>query len=226
MSSVFAKPGDKVRDLIQGCVAQYSNVPLVSAFYETSGVYYKFCVRLKGYIMKEYLDLIKDLSPLIKDLLPLFGVLIGGSIAFFSNIFIEIFRDRRKVKNIAHAFRGEISALLKIVERRKYIELIEEEIENNSMGFVNIPVNRTYFNVYMSNSSNIGLLKPTLTSDISQFYTNANSILEDFESIRNQDFQFPEEGHKIEFEKNLLKLLKETVSLGAKIISDISKTYK
>jgi hypothetical protein len=158
-------------------------------------------------------------------MLSLLGVLIGGSIVFFNNILLEMFRDKRKARNIAYSFHGEISALLKIVERRRYVEIIERQIHEKPAGFIIIPVNRTYFNVYMSNISNIGLLESKLTSDISQFYTNANSILEDFESLRSPDFQLLEVD-EVEFQKNLLELLKETIELGKKIISDISSTYK
>ena len=99
------------------------------------------------------------------------GVLLGAAISLGTTIgttvFLDYLRHRRESRNLAFAFRGEISALLTIITERGYIRSLEELVRENTTaaspsGFI-VHVRREYFSVYVRNVDKIGTLEPPLT---------------------------------------------------------------
>jgi hypothetical protein len=129
-----------------------------------------------------------------KDALPLIGTLLGGLLALLGGFLSPLWHERRRRKsearNLALAFAGEITALREIAERRGYVADIQRLIEyirsTGQPAFIYVLVRKEYFNVYKENVSHIGLLEPPLPRLIATFYTQANSILEDLETLHDQ----------------------------------------
>jgi len=104
-------------------------------------------------------------SLVLKDYIPLLQTLVGGLLTFLGGLLgsVIIQQQQRKAErnSLASAFYGEIQALLKIIERRQYIQRIQEAIEdirsNREISF-RIKVTRKYFNVYEKNLDKIGIL--------------------------------------------------------------------
>jgi hypothetical protein len=69
-----------------------------------------------------------------KDALPLIGVVIGAVIgglgSFFGSYCLENSKFKREKRNLALAFSGEISALMRIVELREYVNGIENALQH------------------------------------------------------------------------------------------------
>jgi hypothetical protein len=174
-----------------------------------------------------------DTAITLKDYMPLLSVVIGGLLAilggFASTIFVEWRRNARESKKLAFAFRGEIQALSTLVKKRGYAEGIEAHIKHmeqtNQPLFLQIDVRREYFNIFISNIKNIGILKNPLPELIAKFYVQANSILEDFQSYREGVWHNASVEDLISSHKELLLLIKETFSLADEIVDKIGRLY-
>ena len=55
----------------------------------------------------------------------LVGALVGGVLTISSNLVLEHVRAASKAQQLAHAIAGEALALIRIVETRRYMELIQ-----------------------------------------------------------------------------------------------------
>ena len=121
----------------------------------------------------------------------LIAVIIGGLIAitggFLSTMLLERQRARRDSRNLALAFSGEITAVLKSIKERNYEERFTQvinQIEETGMPFyMPFRVRFKYDRVYEANVSRIGLLELPLPEEIPLFYTCLTSILEDLVSL-------------------------------------------
>lgn len=166
--------------------------------------------------------------------IPLLATVLGAIIAlggaFWSTIVIERRREKRQAKNLASAFYGEITALRSIVEKRNYVDGLKQIISvmkttGNPLQY-DVPIEMRYFNVWKENVSNIGILEDPLPADIAIFYTQCNSVLEDFKAIRDGVLDGSDVGALIGFYNNLLELLNDTLRLGEKILSRIAERYR
>ena len=84
--------------------------------------------------------------------------------------------------NLKYAFLGEIYAVLRVIEVRKLLEMVDdciEKTENDNIELPDFSVEGEYFNVYFKNIEKIGIVSPELAKDISAFYTFASSVVED-----------------------------------------------
>lgn len=130
-------------------------------------------------------------------------------------------------RRLAQAFLGEIVALEKIAETRLYIESLGRVIEHmettNTALYFGVKVTKDYFNVYKANVSQIGILETPLPEMICTFYTQMNSILEDFESLSKQEVEVD---FVLTLTKELHKLTTETMDLGRQIKGKIKELYQ
>ena len=111
-------------------------------------------------------------------LLPLLGVVIGGLLSIMGAYISSTLADRRRQtqesNSLAHAFRGEISALVRLTEDRNYQQQIQEVVEHikttRQPFFMSLHVRRKYFAVYNNNVNRIGLLWDPLPEKIACLY--------------------------------------------------------
>ncbi len=164
--------------------------------------------------------------------LPIIQVLIGGILTlgggYVATALHEHRRQTREAKSLALAFRGEIVAIRTIVARRKYLEGISNVIEhirrNNEPRPYTIHVRREYFNVFSKNVDKLGTLTPPLPELIATFYTQANSMLEDIESIRSNELGSDVANQLFAYEE-LYALARDTLRLADEIVEQIGKQY-
>lgn len=157
------------------------------------------------------------------------GVLAGGIVTLTTTIVLELFRERRSARQIAMAFYGELSALQRIVERRRYIEELQSLIDHicqseKSSPFV-IRVTKNYFRVYEENIGKIGLLDQAVTEGIASFYVKANAILDDLQSIDDGLHDFETAEHQVEFYFDMKLLFQETMNDAQELCALINKRY-
>ena len=162
-------------------------------------------------------------------LIAVLGVIIGGSINVASTFYLEGKKQKAHSRRLALAFQGEIGALLKIIQRRRYLETFQwfiEEMERtgNKYSF-DLRVRREYFLVFKNNVGDIGLLACPLPALIAQFYVQANSVLEDIENHRDGTLANVGVSDLIESVKEMRALLHETVELGETIIKETLLLY-
>ena len=162
----------------------------------------------------------------MESLLP---VIVGGIIGIAGGVIgptlLEFFKRKIERENLTGAFIAEIDALLKIVERRRYVEELESlilqaksGIDRNASFSYQFSVRRNPFPVYDANLSKIGILKAPLPQKITQLYAQATSILEDIEDMRDGKNIPRDTMESIERLETLLSLFKDTIDLGQEIV--------
>ena len=166
---------------------------------------------------------------MIHDLTTLLAVVVGGVIAIFTNYFFQRHQLSIERRHLAWAFLGELTAIKFIVEKRQYIEGIRQAIaitERTNQPFpYHFVARRDYFLVFKQNVSKIGMLESPLPELIASFYTQAQSILEDMDSMSENRFaNLPPEEFVVML-KQLLELFISTQQLGDQIISEIRRKY-
>ncbi len=162
----------------------------------------------------------------------LVGVLTGGILTLVGSFVIPILQEKRqskrKARNLAHAFRGEVLALREIVQRRKYAEILSTAIETmrktGQPYEIRIPVRRNYFAVFNNNIAKIGMLDGKLPETIATFYVQANAILEDIASI-NEGFFSKNIPSLIQVYEDLVILLTDSSELALQIANEIEQKY-
>jgi hypothetical protein len=164
----------------------------------------------------------------MKDYIPLLQTLAGGFLTFSGGWLGTVITQRRQrkieSKSLASAFHGEIKALINIIERRRYIQGIQEAItacKSNQKIVLRVRVTRKYFNVYEKNLDKIGILPNPIPEKIVDFYTVMTAILEDLDSINEESFY--EQNAEIIFERlsELNALLKDAVDSGQSVCKRI-----
>jgi hypothetical protein len=161
------------------------------------------------------------------DYAPLLQTLIGGLLAllggFSATWFTQWLHKRVERKNIASAFYGEISSLLRIIKVRGYVQGLEDDLRymQSNLGdisFTHFKATKNYFRVYEYNIGKIGLLNEPLPEKIISFYTFIFAALEDIEEMNQADFS-PSNAELTETIEEILHIAKEVISVGNEILS-------
>lgn len=163
----------------------------------------------------------------------LLAVIVGGVLAtgggILTSVYLERDKQRRESRNLALAFKGEITALLKHIDERHYLGRFEQviaEMEANKKPFL-MPfrVRFRYDRVYDENVERIGMLKGQLPELIPLFYTRLNAIIDDMLSMGDETYARLELEVLLRIYRDLHRILGETVELGGQIIQVIDEQY-
>ncbi|MBY7902301.1 hypothetical protein KW459_15445 [Vibrio fluvialis] len=112
------------------------------------------------------------------------GALVGGLVTFIPTSYLENRREKALAKQVQNSIVAEISALIRVVENRKYLVALQEAVDatkgNNASDFtlaVNIPVN--YSAIYQAQCRHIGVLNRQIARDIINFYQLLEAVVQD-----------------------------------------------
>lgn len=150
-------------------------------------------------------------------------VVLGWFLGVLSGHVGEWLARRRERQNLGRAIGAEITSLLAVVHRRRYVEHLEATItrmrETNEANVFAFPVHFNPFQVYESNLARIGTLASPLAELIVRFYAQAAAVLSDVK-LGEQWYQNPvpvavEE--LIARHVELHALFVDTISLGREI---------
>ena len=160
----------------------------------------------------------------------LWAVVVGGLIGIAGGtagpLCLQYFNRKAERISLGGALVSEISGLVHIAERRKYIEGLGQLIAfaERNPGPPHIPatfyfsVRRNPFMVYDANLARIGLLHDPLPRKIVRFYTMASAVLEDIADMKEATIPRTRDD-SIKSLKSLHQLFGETMELGKEIIS-------
>ena len=169
----------------------------------------------------------------LQSVVQLLGVVVGGLLAIAGGILtttlLEKQRHRQESRNLALAFKGEITALIELIKERRYLQRFEEVIRQiEATGqpfFMPFRIRFKYDRVYESNVNRIGLLKPPLPETVPLFYTRLASILEDMVSLGDGTYSQMDIERVLHIYRDSSELLQLTVTLGQEILEVISSEY-
>ena len=156
----------------------------------------------------------------------LLPVVVGGLLTFLGgligNFLLQWNQRKAEIKSLTGAFVGEIRALLSIVERRRYLEGIEQLIQQvrttNQPATYSFSARRNPFSVYDSNVSRIGILPSPLPELICRFYSQSRSVLEDIDDMRNPQAGTWTAAESLSRLEELRDLLRDSNNLANEII--------
>jgi hypothetical protein len=156
------------------------------------------------------------------------AVIVGGAISIAGQVILELARDRRKAEQLSHAIAGEISALLLIVDGRRYIEAIQEHLALARVGtamLLKVHIEQTYFSVIEANLQNIGLLPAELPLLIPKFLTLSKSALEDFGAMRAGDWDGKAAAELAPMYEGLHQVFVAATTTGRQIVALVATIY-
>lgn len=164
----------------------------------------------------------------------LIGALLGGVI----NAAIRQYATFKEAKGIALALQGEITAIIEIVLKRRYLQHLEKLIPRLSNPTYQLtgkdifaPRNfQNYFPVFNSLANKIGLLTDRSVA-VADFYTKAKSIIEDIHALEEMRDKIVRGSMDIdrhallELTKELHDLLHDALRIGIQTVEDL-KTFQ
>lgn len=161
------------------------------------------------------------------------AVVVGGFIAiaggFVTTILVDRQRHSRESRNLALAFKGEITALLTHAKERGYRTRIAEvirQIEATQAPFyMPMRIRFRYDRVYDSNVERIGMLTGALPELIPLFYTRLTSFMEDMIGLADGTYQALDLPVLLRVYRDLDRILDETITAGERIIQEIDTHY-
>ncbi|MCP1340038.1 hypothetical protein NJR55_10625 [Idiomarina sp. M1R2S28] len=147
------------------------------------------------------------------------GAFVGGVSTFFPSFLLEKRKLRQEKRSVEIAIVSEISALLEVIERRKYVHDLKEDIDylkqnpDDKIQFAaQVPAH--YSQVYQEHISKIGLLHPELSARIIRFHQLIDSVVQDIST----DGFVAGAGGDLETLEELHEILDSAVHVGRKIV--------
>jgi hypothetical protein len=158
----------------------------------------------------------------------LIGGVIGGSLTIGGNLLHEWWRDRRGAERLARAIAGEVGALLRILNRRRYLDTIRDYAQRARDGEIFIfdgRISKNYFPVIEASLGQIGILRAELPVLVPELLTLAKSALEDFEAIEGGEWaQRDAQGYADGYEE-LAGILESVQSIAGRIQAEVERIY-
>lgn len=94
---------------------------------------------------------------------------------------------KHDARQLAKTFKGELSGIVRILELKDYQTGIRATAAacraQNQVFIFYVVARQEYFAIYKANAGSIGRLPEPLPEQIAIFYTQASSLLEDFEAL-------------------------------------------
>jgi hypothetical protein len=156
------------------------------------------------------------------------GVLVGGAITIAGNLFLELFRNAGRARQLAHAVAGEISAVLWLLDRRQYIPGIKAAAETARAGQrkeLKISVKESYFPTIEANLNSIGLLPSDLPLLIPKFLTLSKAVLEDFAQLLEMNVGHITPQELAIYLDDLAALMEEANLAGMQVVTSVAAFY-
>lgn len=149
------------------------------------------------------------------------GAFIGGISTFFPAFILEARKSRKESQSITTALLSEISALLVIIEHRKYLKSLQDVVDylaehpSETYSF-SVRVPEHYSRIYQTHAERIGLVKPSLASKIIEFHQLLDSVVQDV----SLGGLIPEKGGTTETYEELIVILESAISIGKEITGE------
>ncbi|QFT39669.1 MULTISPECIES: hypothetical protein [unclassified Vibrio] len=112
------------------------------------------------------------------------GALVGGLVTFFPTKYLEDRKQKQFALQVRNCIIAEVSALIRVIENRKYVKAIEEAVDhlrNNPTDTytleADIPIH--YSQIYQAQCQNLGVLDRTVARDIISFYQLVDAVVQD-----------------------------------------------
>jgi hypothetical protein len=130
---------------------------------------------------------------------------------------------------MASVFRGGITSLTELVERRRFIERLNNSVDTirstNTVERFQIRARRNYQQLFDANIERIGILDAPLPDQICRIYIYTSSAIEACSVTLGEDLWSKSPQEVAAFLEDLALLLEEICQLGKKAVSCIDSIY-
>lgn len=121
------------------------------------------------------------------------GAVVGALAGTGGRLLEWWFRERRQTRRMARALRGELEALLSILDEREYASKMREsasEIRREErISIPGVAARQDFFSVFQAKVAELGRLEGELPAQIAEVYVLMKAIVEDFTSLNEIDAQ-------------------------------------
>lgn len=173
-------------------------------------------------------------------LVPLYASLAGGALsllgAFAATWWSKRIEREDASRQLANAFKGEISALIHIAELRDYAGNVRQSAAwcraTNRITIYSATSRDEYRAVFKGNAAKLGSLKGTLPEQIAIFYTQTASLMEDVKSLDEAQAGtrtlawFDDAPKAAAFYDRLADLIDDTIAKGKSVVAEINRLYR
>jgi len=167
-------------------------------------------------------------------LMQLAAVIVGGMLTIAGGFLSSYLLERKKLelqsRNLALALRGEVSALLSIIEDRGYVErmaqVIQQIEQTQEPFYMPYHTRYSYDRVYGENVDKIGLLREPLPEMVATFYAQVNSLLEDMGNLAEGRYSQLGLPLLLRVYREAQRILMNTTKLGQEIITEIDRQHQ
>jgi len=170
---------------------------------------------------------------------PVIWLLVGAMFGGVINAAVRRYAVFKESQGIALAIRGEISAIIEIVLKRRYLQHLEKFMHQlsdpayqlTSNDIVLPRISENYFPVFNSLTNKIGSLGD-LSETVAGFYTKAKSIIEDIhalEEVKDKSAAGSRDVEKkalLEMTTELHDLLHDTMRIGFQTVEDLKNFHE
>ena len=148
------------------------------------------------------------------------GVFVGGISTILPTYMYEARKRNYDKESVTTALLSEISALLKIIEHRKYLRGIEEVVahlkENTDILYqFSVRVSEHYSKIHQAHIAQIRIVKPALAVKIIEFHQLIDAVVQDI----IPGGAIAEAGGDLEAFEELLAILNSAIVIGKKLTS-------
>ena len=142
---------------------------------------------------QEELNLINEIvaklqAPKSNEWIPVIAALLGAIIGAIASLiparYLEVRRERQFAIQVKQCLVAEISALVRVIESRKYVETVNEAItflkanpDHSYTFYADIPPH--YSQVYQEHCKHLGVLDPEIAREIIHFYQLIDAVVQD-----------------------------------------------
>lgn len=177
-------------------------------------------------ILKDVKDLVAPSNPWIPVIAAVLGALAGGMAPLIVKT-LESSRDRKANQQaVAHQIYAEISAILEIVNQRKYLDELKRLRDvisiNPTSSFYMVQISEAIDPLYKANIDKLPLLAPELQTKIVMFYRYLNALVEDIKPGGT----FNTAGATCKGIDQFLVIADQAILIGNQIKVEIAKQFK
>ena len=107
------------------------------------------------------------------------GTALGATISYFTTVGLENRKSRHFSLIVKRSLLSEMEALIFIIKKRRFIEILEEMILKNSVETVSSYIPEHYCRVYQEHCKNLGVLDSEDAVKIVKFYQYIDAVVQD-----------------------------------------------
>jgi len=161
------------------------------------------------------------------DLSPVLSSLVGGLLVAAPTLWQTYNSNRRKTANIASAFRGEVSAILTLYQRKEYLSLHKKRLRawkksGDEVSFPSDYEERTRNRIYQSNAAQIGLLPDPVPSKIATFYTLLDAVQKSLSKMSGGALESKSRDAKLAYYRDFISTMDEMLDLAEELERELS----